>query len=235
MNKISKTKYRQVIVLAGGKGTRMNIRTAKCAYLIKGVPMITRICNAIDKCKFNKKIVVVGEKKEMILSLVPKDYDVAYQEKQIGTADAVKCAMPLLHNHGCVLIIPGDMPYLDKDILLDLLLFHEKNKNDISLASNTLANPYGYGRIIRRNNKVLIIEEKDATSEEKKINEVNSGVILVNIELLKDSINKITNNNNQKEFYLTDIINLNQDKKIGILCYSNDLRLIGINKLEDIL
>lgn len=238
---------KQVIILAGGKGTRMHTNVPKCGYVVFGKPMIRHIMNACDKINYKKRIIVLGYKKEELLRIVKnkwKKYNVAIQEKQLGTADAVKCTKHLSIKDGLSVIIPGDMPLIDKEIMCRLMNEHINKKNNITVVTNIVNNPYGYGRI-KRNEKtnisedigdiIKVIEENDCLEEERKINEVNSGVICINNNILYDLLEKVNNKNANNEYYLTDIINLAFNRyQIGSVRYKNDKRLFGINDLNNI-
>lgn len=217
------------IILAAGKGTRMKTEIPKCAFPILEKPMISYIMDALDKTKVDKKIVVVGYKKEVFYDLV-KDAIFAEQKEQLGTADAVKSAIDYLDD-GYTLIIPGDTPLIDYEKINSLIETELTLKKDITLLTTYLDNPTGYGRIVREDGKIIrIAEEKDAYEEEKLIKEVNTGIMILDNNFLKEAIYKIKNNNSKKEYYLTDIINFTED--IASVILDRNSILYGINDLE---
>ena len=216
------------IILAAGRGTRMKSDIPKCAFPILEKPMIQYIMDALDKTKVDKKIVVVGYKKEVFFELL-KNVCFAEQKNQLGTADAVKAAIPYLDD-GITLIIPGDTPLINYERLNSLIEVELTLNKDIALLTTYLDNPTGYGRIVRENGKIIrIAEEKDAYDDEKLIKEVNTGIMVVKNSFLKKAINKIGNNNAKKEYYLTDIVNFTDDITSVIL--DNNELLYGINDL----
>lgn len=225
------------IILAAGMGKRMSSNLPKCACAIDNKPMIKYIVETCRKLRIKNIVIVVGYKNEIIRNIFKDDLDVifAYQEEQTGTATAcLACENILKDVKGNTLIIPGDMPLVKEETLLSLTNFHEKYKNNLTILSANCNDPFGYGRIIRNNNKVVkVTEEKDATKAEKRINEINTGVYIINNELLFENLKLINNNNAQKEFYLTDIV------KIMGKCYivdameiEFDFSLTGINDQE---
>ena len=222
------------VILAAGKGRRMKCDSAKCAYPFLGKPIITYIIDALHLSNINDICVVVGYKKEQIMNILNDSVVYAYQPLINGTAGAVISSKPYWNNkHGTMIIILGDMPLIDNNIINQILDKHIINQNDLTIASTILDDPYGYGRIIHNNDKILIKEEKDATLKEKQIKEVNSGLFVVNIDVLSDALNKIDNLNNQHEYYLTDIVKiLSIDKKVSTCLIKDSIKLMGINNLE---
>ncbi|MCR5308444.1 MAG: bifunctional UDP-N-acetylglucosamine diphosphorylase/glucosamine-1-phosphate N-acetyltransferase GlmU [bacterium] len=217
------------IVLAAGKGTRMKTDLPKCAFPILEKPMINYIMDALDKTKVEKRIVVVGYKKEVFYDLLKNNCVFATQENQLGTADAVKAALNYLDD-GITLIIPGDTPLINYEKINSLIETELALKKDITILTTFLDNPTGYGRIIRENGKIVrIAEEKDAYEDEKLIKEVNTGIMVVDNKFLKEAIHKIDNNNFKKEYYLTDLLKFTTDIA-SIILDDNDI-LYGINDL----
>lgn len=216
------------IILAAGKGTRMKTDLPKCAFPILEKPMIKYIMDALDKTKVDKKIVVVGYKKEVFYELLD-NCCFAVQENQLGTADAVKSAIPYLDD-GITLIIPGDTPLINYEKINSLIETELALKKDIAILTTFLDNPTGYGRIIREKGKInRIVEERDCYEDEKQIKEVNTGIMVVDNKFLKEAIYKIENNNAKNEYYLTDILQFT-DEIASIILDDNDI-LYGINDL----
>ena len=226
------------IILAAGKGTRMQSELPKCAYPFLGKPMIQYIVDACLESNVNNIYVVVGYKKEDIISCL-SEYDVKYcvQEKQEGTGSAVKCCKEALLNNGdLTLIFPGDMPLIDKDIINGLIEKHKSDGNKLTVVSTIMEDPKKYGRIYRENGNVKkIVEAKDASEEILKIKEINSGLYCVDNKLLFEALDKVNNNNNANEYYLTDIVEIiGKDKKVDTFVVKENYKLEGFNDVPSL-
>ena len=222
------------IILAAGKGTRMKTELPKCAFPLLKKPMVTYIIEALESINIDQIICVVGHKKEVLQDILKDRVKYAIQEEQLGTGHAVKCALDFIDDNGYTIILPGDTPLIDKEILDQLIEVHKSNKNDFTIGTIVLENPFGFGRIVRdSSNSVLrIVEEKDASEEERKIKEINTGLFLVDNYLLKKALLEIKNNNAKGEYYLTDIVEiLSKEAKIGTFTIKDTYKLNGINDL----
>ena len=222
------------IILAAGKGTRMKTELPKCAFPLLKKPMVTYIIEALESINIDQIICVVGHKKEVLQDILKDRVKYAIQEEQLGTGHAVKCALDFIDDNGYTIILPGDTPLIDKEILDQLIEVHKSNKNDFTIGTIVLDNPFGFGRIVRdSSNSVLrIVEEKDASEEERKIKEINTGLFLVDNFLLKKALLEIRNNNAKGEYYLTDIVEiLSKEAKIGTFTIKDTYKLNGINDL----
>lgn len=223
------------IILAAGKGTRMETDLPKCAYPINGTPMVEYIVNSCRKSGINKILVVVGHKKEHIQKIFNGSVEYVLQEQQLGTANAVMCTKSILaEKEGFCLIFPGDMPLINEDIITKLVNYHSDNKNDLTIVTTKIDTPDGYGRIYREDGKIKkIVEALDATPEILAINEINSGVYCVDIKLLFSALDKVKNNNRKKEYYLTDIVEiLCDDYKVDTFVVADSNYLLGINDVS---
>lgn len=223
----------KIIILAGGMGSRMKQDIPKCACLINGKPMINYLLETCSLLKSDEIIVVVGYKKEEVKKVIKTKVTYIEQYSQLGTADAVKSCREYLGGYkGEILIIPGDTPLIPLDTLKELINVHKKEKNKLTILSTYMSNPTGYGRIKKENGEVTkIVEENETTELEKKINEVNTGIYCINSEELFKNINKIKNENNKKEYYLTDIVEYIEGKKnTYIIPYNFKIR--GINDYQ---
>jgi UDP-N-acetylglucosamine diphosphorylase/glucosamine-1-phosphate N-acetyltransferase len=230
------------IILAAGKGTRMKSNKAKVLHGINGRPMISHVVETASKATGKNVIVVIGHQAEAVREIVSEQADVlfAYQDKQFGTGHAVMCALPHLSEEiKEVVILCGDVPLLLADTIIRLIESHKKENSDITILAVEIDTPTGYGRMqVDGNGNVLrIIEEADATLEEKKIKIINSGIYCVNKEFLKKSLSKIKSDNAQKELYLTDIIEIgHRDKKRVRLFVGTDIdEVVGVNSCLDLI
>lgn len=229
---------KNVIILAAGKGTRMKSELPKCACPILGKPMIKYLVDACIDAGIDNIIVVVGYKKEIIKEVL-KDYpniSYAFQEEQLGTGHACMVAKELLSSvNGTTIIVPGDMPLVGKDNLINILNYHEENNLAMTILSAIFDNPFSYGRIVRNSNNSVtaIVEEKECTEEQKLIKEINTGLYAVDNKTLFSSLELIDNNNSKNEYYLTDIVKvISKTDNVDAVVLPYDYHLIGINDVE---
>ena len=230
-----------IIILAAGLGTRMKSDMAKVLHKIMGKPMISHVL--ISACDVAGKdvIVVVGHQadrvKDACLKVNPVSF--AFQKEQRGTGHAVLCAMPEIpETTESIIILCGDVPLLRAETIRALLADHMKENRDLTLLAVELDDPTGYGRVVINANRELtrIVEEADATADEKNISLINSGIYCVSKAFLSASLQKITPDNAQGEFYLTDIAGVGYDmgEHIGVLVGSNPEEVSGINTPADL-
>src|SRR3954464_9912505 len=193
-----------VVILAAGKGTRMHSKLPKVLHSIGGKPMLGCVLDLAGKLRPARTIVVFGHGGEAVLAAFPRvGVEFVRQEPQLGTAHAVHQALPYLHGNGTTLVLYGDVP-LTRDTTLEKLI----GKAGLRLLTALLPEPAGYGRIIRDKSGhiIKIVEEKDARAQERKIQEINTGILCAPTDMLRQWLPKISNLNVQKEYYLTDII-----------------------------
>ena len=180
------------VILAAGKGTRMNSELPKCAIPFLGKPMAKFIVDDCESLGIEDIVLVVGYKKEELIEIFKNDKKVkfAHQLQQLGTGDAVKASHDYLSNlDGLTLIFPGDMPLVGTEIIDDLVKTHISNNNDLTVVTTIYDDPKAYGRIYRENGLVKkIVEFKDCTEEQKLIKEVNSGLFCCDTKLLFDAL-----------------------------------------------
>lgn len=222
------------IILAAGKGTRMKTEMPKCAFPLLKKPMVEYIVDALEKTSIDKSICVVGHKKEVIEDILKDRVEYCVQQEQLGTGHAVLQAKSLIKEDGYSIILPGDTPLIDEEIINLMTHTHESNKNDFTIGTIFLDNPFGFGRIVRNSNGniIKIVEEKDASDSIKQIKEINTGLFCVNNKLLFEALSLVKNNNAKKEYYLTDIVEILTNKaKIGSFTISDTYKLNGINDL----
>ena len=230
------------VILAAGLGKRMKSDKAKVLHEINGKPMVMYVIETAIKIAGDNIVVVIGKQAGKVSEIVLKEHKVifALQKEQLGTGHAVKCALPFLPDSSeQVLILCGDVPLLSYDTVARLYEEHMRLCRDISVLAVEACNPKGYGRIILdiKSNVSGIVEETDATDAQKQIKIVNSGIYCVKREFLEYSLNKISSNNAQSEFYLTDIIKIGYkyNKSIGAVIGQDNEELLGINSMQDLM
>ncbi len=225
------------IILAAGKGTRMKTELPKCAYPLLKKPMIAYIVEHLYKSTMiDELITVVGHKKEIIEEILNSKVSYAYQTEQLGTGHAVLMCEDLIKDEqGYTIILPGDMPLIDDEVIKAAINEHAEYKYDLTVVSTNLDNPFGYGRIIRdeANHLSAIIEENDADTTIKKIKEINTGIYIINNNLLMPTLRKVKNDNAKKEYYLTDIVKIlkSEGHLIGTYLLDETYKAMGINDL----
>lgn len=233
-----------IIILAAGKGTRMNNPdTPKVLAQLAGKPLIYYVINTSYMLAPESISIVVGYKKELVVEYV-NSLDLSIinfveQNEQLGTGHAVIQAKEYYANkNNLILILSGDVPLLTATTLNKFISEHTQADAHLSVLSAIASEPFGYGRIVRdeNNNFIKIVEEKDAYEEIKQISEINSGIYLVSSQLLFSALEKIENNNAQKEFYLTDIVDIirKENKKVIALDIANFQEIQGINTNEQL-
>ena len=204
------------IVLAAGNGKRMLGSSPKVLLPIGGKPMAQHILDTISGIEKSRPILVVGDQaKEVKNSLqFKRNTKIVTQRKQLGTAHAVKTALAQLRPGSVTVVLYGDVPLIEGKTLKRLI--SDASKGALAILTFNKDRPQGYGRVVRgaKNQVEAIVEEKDATKEEKSINEVNSGILAIKSILIKKLLPEIKNNNAANEYYLTDIVSLS--KKHGI-------------------
>ena len=203
-----------VVVLAAGEGTRMKSSVPKVLHEIAGLPMIGHVLATAHSLDANHVIVVLRHEREKIESYVAQHFpasEIAVQDEVPGTGRAAEVALDLLPKSfdGDVLVLSGDVPLIDVQSISELIERHRESGSLATLVSCELSNPTGYGRIIRsRGELVGIVEQKDASDEQRAITEVNSGVYVFNAVQLKSALAKVTTNNASNEKYLTDVVSM---------------------------
>lgn len=230
------------VILAAGEGTRLKSSTPKPLIELLGKKMVEYPLAAVKSFMSNghqgEVTVVTGHRREEVeshISKIDSSVKFAFQEKQLGTADALKAYFH--HNKNAMnfeftLICCADTPLL-ADTDLELMASKlEKNNWDGIVATFETPTPRGYGRIIHEDVGFRIVEEKDASDEEKEINEVNSGLYLVRTKYIKEHLNKIDSSNNSKEFYLTDLFQAGRN--VGVRCFADGNAFFGVNDYKQL-
>ncbi len=219
-----------IVILAAGKGTRMHSDLPKVLHALAGKPLLQHVMDTSMSLTPGKTCVVYGHGGEIVpktMSQYPASF--VLQEPQLGTGHAVQQAMPELQDNSTTLILYGDVPLIQKATLQKLL----QNPEHLNLLTLTMKNPSGYGRIIRdKMDKVSsIIEEKDATKEQRAVTEINTGILSAPTHLLRNWLNSLKNNNAQGEYYLTDIVAMAVSEGIEVSTSQpdHDWEVMGIN------
>lgn len=227
----------KAVVLAAGKGTRMkSITTPKVLHEIMGKTLLGYVLDNVKNFT-SEEFVIVGHHAQEVEDFVKNNYENAktvLQSPQLGTGHAVSMVCPQLENYdGLILILCGDTPLVREETLKKFVDFHTMNNSDLTVMSTLFDNPHGYGRIIRDTDNSLkcIVEEKDATSDQKAVKEVNAGIYCLNWGKIKDAFSQLKSNNAQGEYYLTDIISWGKDKGLNVNAYILDDsdEIYGIN------
>lgn len=227
----------KAVILAAGKGTRMKSETTpKVLHQIMGKALLGYVLDNV-KNFVSEEFVIVGHHAIEVENFVKENYENAktvLQTPQLGTGHAVSMVCPELENYnGLILILCGDTPLIKEDTLKKFVEFHNKNKSDITVMSTIFENPANYGRIIREPNNSLkeIVEEKDATPEQKAVKEVNAGIYCLNWNKVKTAFHELKSNNAQGEYYLTDIISWGKSQNLNVNAFILDDsdEIYGIN------
>ena len=224
-----------VVVLAAGKGTRMFSEKPKVLHELSNQPLLQYVINAAKNLKPVNINVVVGYKSKLIQrEFIKEEINWVVQKEQLGTGDAVKYTTSFLKGSQ-TLILYGDVPLININDLTKLI---EVSENGLGILTFDKRDPKGYGRIKRTEGVVEgIIEEKDCSIKEKKITEINTGIMCIDSNKLSNWLSKITNNNSQKEYYLTDIVALAKKDNTKIVTHEakNESTISGINSKAELI
>jgi len=230
-----------IVILAAGLGKRMKSGKAKVLHEILGKPMIMYVVETANRIAGNNVVLVIGNQADKVREMVSESAEVifALQKDQLGTGHAVSCALPYLpDNTQEVVVLCGDVPLLTFETVMRLIKDHVKAKRDISLLAVEIDNPKGYGRVLFDKNRNVsgIVEEADASAEQKRIKTINTGIYCIKKEFLFDSLQKVKSDNVQGEFYLTDIVKIGyrEGKVVGVIIGGDCEETIGVNNRHDL-
>ncbi len=219
------------VILAAGKGTRMRSALPKVLHRLAGKPLLVWVIDAAQALQPKKQLVVFGHGGEQVTAAIQQDnLNWVEQTPQLGTGDAVKRALPHTGECSHILVLYGDVPLISSTTLQDLCA--GADEDSIRLLTTALDEPTGYGRIVRdaRGHVVAIVEEKDASAEQRAIREVNTGIMLLPIKHAQRWLNTLTPANAQGEYYLTDVIGMAAAEGIAIAAHScSAAEVAGIN------
>ncbi|CUU07803.1 bifunctional UDP-N-acetylglucosamine pyrophosphorylase / Glucosamine-1-phosphate N-acetyltransferase [Armatimonadetes bacterium GBS] len=199
------------IVLAAGKGTRMKSDTPKALMPLLGLPLTAHVLRAMETAGIEPIVVVIGHRAEEVRAALGERYRYALQAEQLGTGHACLQALPELPPEvQTVVVAPGDSPLITHEAFQAMLTLHQNTQADATLATAVLEDPTGYGRILRdgHGRVVGIVEEKDASPEQKAIREVCTSFYCFEVSVLREMLPRLSNQNAQGEYYLTDVIGI---------------------------
>lgn len=231
------------VILGAGEGTRMKSTLPKVLHLVGGKPLVDHVLDTVLSLTMDRQVLVVGFRGKTVMSHVRqnpgyKKVDIVFQARRLGSGHAVLRAAKVMPDYqGNVLVLCADVPLIKPGTLKKLMALHYRQGNAVSILTTKMANPSGYGRIIRAGNQVVkIVEDKDATAQEKKVREINTGVYCFKAQSLFRILKKIKPNNKKKEYYLTDAVELLRQEGAGIsalLCASSQ-EVAGINDQQQL-
>ena len=231
------------IVLAAGKGKRMKSQLPKVLHKLGEKTLIDWVLDVVEEIDVSKSIVVVGFEREQVISHIrsrrnAEKFDFAVQDELLGTADAVKRALPLLPASGDVFVLCGDVPMLRAETLEEMFALHKDTSAAATILTAIIDDPTGYGRIVRDKDGYVekIVEHRDASPSELLIKEINSGTYIFDLEILRKAILLVKNENAQKEFYLTDVIRIMRswNLKISAISVKDRWEVEGVNSKEQL-
>ena len=199
------------VVMAAGDGKRMKSAHSKVVHQVAGKPIVKWVYDALCEAGCDEQVYIVGDKQEEIRDVLGEGVAYVFQEKRLGTGHAVLQAEPFLEGRGgCVIVLPGDSPMVSKDTINKALASMEEGDYAAVVITATADNPTGYGRVVRDNdgNVLKIVEHRDCSEEELKIREINSSMYVFKTSLLLSALGRLSASNAQKEYYLTDTIDI---------------------------
>ena len=232
---LNNTRPIDVVIMAAGKGTRMKSRLPKVLQRLAGVPLVQHVLNTAAQLNARSAVVITGHGADQVepLVLAPGQalaVQCVRQEPQLGTGHAVQQAVPVLPDDGVVVVLSGDVPLTQADTLQALIA--QCGGNQLALLTLDMADPTGYGRIVREGAQVqAIVEHKDASEAQRQIQEVYSGIMAVPARLLKAWLGRIDNQNAQGEYYLTDVVKLAVADGVPVVAHkiTDQLQVAGVN------
>ncbi|MEK3544427.1 bifunctional UDP-N-acetylglucosamine diphosphorylase/glucosamine-1-phosphate N-acetyltransferase GlmU [Lactobacillus crispatus] len=223
-----------VVVLAAGKGTRMKSKLYKVLHKVCGKTMVEHVVDAAQGVNPAEIVTIVGTGAGDVEKVLADKSKFAFQEKQLGTGDAVMTAREELGDKdGATLVVTGDTPLFTTDTFNELFKYHAEKGNAATVLTAKAPNPFGYGRIIRddQGNVLRIVEQKDGKPEELKVKEINTGVFCFDNKKLFEALKHVNNNNAQGEYYLTDVLEIlrNSGERVGAYKMPDFSESLGVN------
>lgn len=222
------------IVLAAGQGKRMKSKLYKVLHKVSGKPMVGHVIHALEQIEAQRTVVVVGHGADAVKACLGDSVEYAMQEQQLGTGHAVLQAEPLLgQEEGLTVVLYGDTPLVTSESLQEMIRIHREKGAAATVMTAIMEDPFGLGRIIRSENGSVsrIVEQKDCSAEEREIKEINSGMYCFSNRKLFEALSKVTNNNSQQEYYLTDVIGIlvDQNEVVEAYCTPDAMDTFGVN------
>jgi bifunctional UDP-N-acetylglucosamine pyrophosphorylase/glucosamine-1-phosphate N-acetyltransferase len=218
----------RIIILAAGKGVRMKSKLPKVLHPVCGKPMLLWVIDTVQDLS-EHVCVVLGHSAEQIRQVLPPHVEVRIQKEQLGTAHAVMSAQDFIDPNDDVMVLYGDMPLVKKETLMKVVDQHKNDENYVTIISTTMADPTGYGRIVRDpvGRFLKIVEETEASDQEKMIKEINTGIYVFKGRALLETLPKVKPDNAKGEYYLTDTVCLLE--KVGIHRVDDSNQFLGVN------
>lgn len=240
------------IIMAAGLGKRMKSKLIKILHPICGQPMVSYVIDALDELGIKKRVIVLGHQREQVAEFLSnRNVEIAIQERPLGTGDAVKSAERFFDRredngeqtflsaiYDNVLVLSGDTPLISPDTIERLIKNHRSSGVKATILTVDLQNPTGYGRIVKDSAGYIlrIVEERDATLEEKGIKIVNTGTYCFNAAALFSALKMVSSSNAQEEYYLTDVFEIinSQRGKIASVSADSSIEVMGINSRKEL-
>jgi UDP-N-acetylglucosamine diphosphorylase/glucosamine-1-phosphate N-acetyltransferase len=228
------------LILAAGKGTRMKSDMAKVLHVLEGKPLLYYSLEAARDAGAQEIIVIVGHQSDKVRELFP-DPDLIFVEQmpQLGTGHAVMQARDVLCDYeGLTVILCGDVPLLTSETIRLLIHHHQDAQACVTVLTTEPPGPHAYGRIVKNNQGEIlkIVEHRDATEAERNILEINTGIYCVDTPFLFSALAQVKNDNQQKEYYLTDIVEIArwEGRKVHAFLTADYVEVMGINTYEEL-
>ncbi|MFC3040984.1 bifunctional UDP-N-acetylglucosamine diphosphorylase/glucosamine-1-phosphate N-acetyltransferase GlmU [Virgibacillus xinjiangensis] len=225
---------RYAVILAAGQGTRMKSKLYKVLHPVAGRPMVQHVLDQVKAVNLDKTVTVVGFGAEKVTEYIGNDSEIAVQEEQLGTGHAVMQAADLLEGkEGTTIVVCGDTPLITKETYQALFDHHEKENASATILTARAEDPSGYGRVIRdtSNEVERIVEHKDASEEERQVEEINTGTYCFDNQALFQALKEVSNDNVQGEYYLPDVIEILRGKgeKVSASLTPDFEETLGVN------
>jgi UDP-N-acetylglucosamine diphosphorylase/glucosamine-1-phosphate N-acetyltransferase len=228
------------LILAAGKGTRMKSDKAKVLHVLEGKPLLYYSLEAARTAGAEKIVVIIGHQADQVREAFPNpDLIFAMQNPQLGTGHAVMQAKDALKGYqGLTVILCGDVPLLKPETILSLICHHQDAQATVTVLTTEPPGPHAYGRMVKnaKGDVQKIVEHRDATDAEREILEINTGIYCVDTPFLFAALAQVKNDNQQKEYYLTDIVEIarREGRKVQAFLTADHVEVMGINTLDEL-